>query len=630
MKTRIFLNASSSIKYSYLLLLLMILAAGLLSFYILKEFDKHITEHDQLSATHFELFHSLARSEEQVYLMSFNAMTDSVGFHSGIYEEQIANEFLRQSEIIRQLSGITSTAAKIKLLRESELLISSYREEIYTILRKFREKKSGNQPEDFTGDLFSIYNKHKMASADIRKEYALQLAEMNRAEGKDLSRLYYWHLASGALLIILIVLFGNFLRKIYTGMRTQNRMLLNEIENREKIEERLISAKEAAEEANRLKTSFLANMSHELRTPMTGILGYSELLVLEAHTNELKEMALTVRDSAQRLMRTLNLILDLSRIDSGKLNITRTHADLVEMINAVCVKMDTMARKKSLYLRVRTDYESVYCETDQQMFTQIIENLINNAIKYTEVGGVEVEITSEDIAGGRRDAVIMVKDTGIGIDEKHLDLIWEDFRQASEGHDRSFEGTGLGLSITKKFVERLNGKIHVTSTPGVGSKFEIRFGVFVENLILRSPVRHALAEQRGDFTTGNGSKHNILYVEDDDGIATLVARCLASDYHVDHARNSQTALRLVKQNKYDIILMDINLGIASQDGITTTQMIRKLDSYKNTPVICITAFSMSGDREAFLAAGCTQYISKPFTNDQLIAELEKAAKTIRS
>ena len=379
----------------------------------------------------------------------------------------------------------------------------------------------------------------------------------------------------------------------------------------------LIAAKEKAEEMSRLKSSFLANMSHELRTPMIGILGYSEILIEDSTDPGIKETASIINKSGHRLMDTLNLILDLSRVEAGKLEIKLDKVDIIKTAHEVCNVFEESANSKSLFLKIKSNCKSLELDLDEKLFHEIMNNLINNALKFTSRGGVFVEILSE-ISGTTEWAVINVIDTGVGIEEENLSLIWEEFRQVSEGLGRSFEGTGLGLTITKKLVDIMNGTISVDSQPNVGSVFTVRFPISriqkdetLQITIEESPIITAPAE-----ITSTELPH-FLYVEDDLLAFTYVEKVLIKYCKIDRAINSEEAIIKAKETQYDGILMDINLGRGA-DGLETTKIIRQLNSYKDLPIIAITAFAMQGDKEEFIQAGCSDYISKPFNRSELI------------
>jgi PAS domain S-box-containing protein len=243
----------------------------------------------------------------------------------------------------------------------------------------------------------------------------------------------------------------------------------------------LIEAKDKAEENNRLKTNFLANMSHELRTPLIGILGYAEFLENELMDVELIQMAKTIKSSGQRLNKTLNNVLDISRIESEKQQINFKELDLLKLLDEQKRIFQLLAGEKGLTLNFQTSEEILNVNVDEEMFVSIITNLLNNAIKYTETGSVTLSAKKEE-----DNAVIEVKDTGIGVSEDLQAIIFEPFRQASEGYSRTFEGTGLGLTLVKKFTDLMGGSIILKSKPGEGSTFRLTLPIsknIVEELI---------------------------------------------------------------------------------------------------------------------------------------------------
>ena len=238
----------------------------------------------------------------------------------------------------------------------------------------------------------------------------------------------------------------------------------------------LVKAKEKAEEMNQLKTNFLSNMSHELRTPMIGILGFSEMLRTELEDPELKKMADSIHIGGKRLLNTLNLVLDLARIESNKELINIEKVNLHEQLSGSLATFEMAAKNKNLFLNYSITDKNIYAYLDKRIFGQVINNLVNNAIKFTKVGGITVEAGIES-SGDNHFCLLKVIDTGIGIKAADMNIIFEEFRQASEGMGRTFEGTGLGLTITKRSVELMNGSINVESTPGKGTTFFVRFPV---------------------------------------------------------------------------------------------------------------------------------------------------------
>jgi PAS domain S-box-containing protein len=379
-----------------------------------------------------------------------------------------------------------------------------------------------------------------------------------------------------------------------------------------KLREQLIAAKDNAEEMSRLKSSFLANMSHELRTPMIGILGYTEIMQEEIEDPKFKEMAERTYVSASRLLETLNQILDLSRIEANRIDVSFRDCDILHLVNEVVTLFKETAAKKGLELTLHSQMEELILSTDPNIFSQIMNNLINNAIKFTNRGSIRIEISN--VTAGNTDwAQVEVTDTGIGISLENQDIIWEEFRQVSEGRNRGFEGTGLGLTITRKFIEKLHGAISLESEVDKGSTFRVR--IPLRQRILSMQKSDSNVSERTTITMADNEipikRANILLVENDETTIDIIRIYFRSKYELDVAMNAQDAIKIAKEKRFDAILMDINLGIGLT-GMDAVKEIRLMDEYKNVPIAALTAFAMLGDKEEFLSGGCTHYISKPF------------------
>ncbi|MHB8578836.1 MAG: PAS domain S-box protein [Ignavibacteriaceae bacterium] len=396
--------------------------------------------------------------------------------------------------------------------------------------------------------------------------------------------------------------------------------IFREIMERKEAEKQLISAKEKAEEISRLKSNFLANMSHELRTPMIGILGFAEILKDELENPVQKEMIEIIHTGGERLLQTLNQLLDLSRIESNKLDLNLTSINLTEKVSELIRNFDSAALKKNLYLKQNDLKENIFINIDERIFTQIVNNLVNNAIKFTKSGGIAVEINEEQNSQGTW-AVLKFIDTGIGISEESINLIFEEFRQASEGISRNYEGTGLGLTITKRSVELMGGTISVTSKEGAGSTFTIHFPSHKEEINQVKTFKES-KPGNGNIVPDLGKKAKILFVENDVASREFVKLSLKKLYDIDLVEDGETALQKVKDNFYDIILMDIGLG-RGMDGIETSREIRKIEVYQDLPIIAITAFAMKGDKDRIVSQGLTDYVSKPFGRQDLIDIVDK-------
>jgi len=387
--------------------------------------------------------------------------------------------------------------------------------------------------------------------------------------------------------------------------------VLEDISARKESEMQLIEAKEKAEEMNRLKSSFLANMSHELRTPMVGILGFSEILAGELENEELKNFSKSIYKSGKRLLNTLNLILDLSRIEANKHDLLLTDLDINKISREIILEYSLLADNKDIYLKSDFRTEKLFCNVDERLFRSILGNLVDNAIKYTNEGSVEIILDKEVNSKGSW-AVIKVRDTGIGIPEEFLRTIFEEFRQVSEGWSRSYEGTGLGLTIAKRFTDLLKGEISVESKLNSGSTFSVRIPLTGITNKIREDINEE-KEIKNEVIKKTGK--DFLLIDDDKFVNDIVSNIFHSEAY-SYANNQEDALALLGSKQFSLILLDINLGYGVE-GIDVLKKIRKLPGYKKIPVVAITAYAMVNDKERFLQAGFDDYISKPFDKKEL-------------
>lgn len=389
-----------------------------------------------------------------------------------------------------------------------------------------------------------------------------------------------------------------------------------DITESKKNQAELVEARDQAQQASRLKSNFFTAISHELRTPLVGILGFAEVLVDKIKQPQLSSMAEMILSSGKRLLETLNSVLDLSKIESDRLEFKYKEVELNSFADKNTKLFQAIAAKKGLIVSLKKLKQKVFVHVDEQILFQIFNNLIGNAIKYTPKGSITLEVKIVDI--DKKDfASISVIDTGIGIKKENLEQIFEEFRQISEGLSRQFEGTGLGLTITKRFVELMSGEIKVQSEFGKGSTFEVLFPLYQKKLkkdmapvVLKSDVK---IKNEISIT----ELPEILIVDNDEASRQIIKLYLKNICSVDAAESGEEAIKLVNSKSYKLIFMDINLG-KGLSGLETTQRIKKLKNYKDTPIVALTAFAMTGEKEEFLSFGCTHYLSKPFMKNDLM------------
>lgn len=390
-------------------------------------------------------------------------------------------------------------------------------------------------------------------------------------------------------------------------------LILDMTETRNYIEE-ITRVREQAEQANIAKSAFLANMSHEIRTPMNAIVGLSDIILEESKGRKVYEYACDIKASAHNLLALINDILDLSKVEAGKMELASTEYHVMALVKEVLNMMDIVASQHGLMMESEYDM-SIPCSYlgDESRIKQILVNLLNNALKFTKKGYVKISVSG--IRGETEDTeklIFRVEDTGCGIREEDLEKIFENFKQLDSKRSRSAEGTGLGLSITRHLAELMQGSVKVESVYGEGSTFIVEIQQKIADARPLSEVPEPEVKKEEPLEPFTVNDYKVLVV-DDNLINRKVARSFLQSYGLEiiEAESGMEAIELVHRTRFDIIFMDHMMPM--MDGIEAVQKIRK-DCGENgrlPVIIALTANAMEGVRETFLASGFQDFITKP-------------------
>jgi signal transduction histidine kinase/CheY-like chemotaxis protein len=397
------------------------------------------------------------------------------------------------------------------------------------------------------------------------------------------------------------------LRNTISEYTRLSKIMLDEIENRKKIETELIKSKQKAEENDQLKSAFLSNMSHEIRTPLGGIIGFSEMLLRPKITEEKrKQFVNIIINSCYQLLSIINDILDISKIETGQMEIELDYFDLNLFLLELYSFYKTKVNDKNINLYIDKELSDGYCtiKTDRAKLKQILMNLISNAVKFTNQGHIKFGYTIDN-----QELVFFVEDSGIGIEIENQAKVFERFVQVDFSQTRKFGGAGLGLSICKGYIEMLNGKIWVDSIKNVGSTFY--FSIPFIPLTTESNVSRK-TEQQPPILIAEDEMVNYLFIEEIINSMDLKAK---------HAVNGIEAVEICRKFK-DIKLIIMDIQMPFMNGIEALQQIRKFR--ENITIIAVTAFAFISEKKTILEAGFDGYMSKPVD----IIELESIIKSI--
>ena len=439
-----------------------------------------------------------------------------------------------------------------------------------------------------------------------RQQYLTKLAIDANKSGK---RAREW----GLILAITAVLASIFTFE-YIARRTKRQ---------QQLYEQLNESEKKVREAGIIKENFMANMSHEIRTPMNAILGFTNLLQKESLNERSKEFVHSIQTSGESLLEIINDILDFSKIDAGMMRIESKPFSLRELLHSVKTMFDTRIQQKDLLFIVNIENSIPDILTgDAVRLTQILVNLVNNAIKFTDSGGIEINVSADRQKEDRIDISFSVKDTGIGIPSHKVDVIFDRFQQADEDTTRKYGGTGLGLSIVKQLVELQNGTIRVNSVFNEGTEFVFS----IPYIIARESAGHEDLNLYATDKREPPDRHLKILVAEDNAMNQSLMKHLLSywNFDFDIVNNGKEAIEALRQHEYRLLLMDIQMPL--MDGYTTTLKIRN-ELGMNIPIVAMTAHAMSGEREKCLWYGMNEYISKPIREKELLGIINHLMKT---
>ena len=400
--------------------------------------------------------------------------------------------------------------------------------------------------------------------------------------------------------------------------------LIDQGRRQQNLIQTLDTSERELKEASKIQEQFVANISHEIRTPMNAILGFTGLLQKTNLDKNQHEYVRSIRSSSDNLLTIINDILDLSRIESGMMHIEKLPFNLTELVDSLATMMNVKAKNRNLYLHTEvTDSIPEILKGDAVRLTQILINLLSNALKFTHEGGVSIKIEAVE----KKDEIVFIRfiisDTGIGIDPAKQKTIFERFHQAQPETTRRYGGTGLGLSIVKQLVEIQNGTISVVSEPGKGSVFTVMLPYQIAS---KSETASSLP---ASVLVAEPLLREIkILVAEDNQMNQKLIQHLLEQWKIDFAivNNGVEAVETLRQkaNDYNLVLMDIQMP--EMDGYTATEKIR-YDLHLDIPVIAMTAHALAGEKEKCLGAGMDDYISKPLNEEQLYKLINKYAQS---
>tara|TARA_R110002110_G_scaffold161642_2_gene360494 strand:- start:179 stop:1861 length:1683 start_codon:yes stop_codon:yes gene_type:complete len=404
----------------------------------------------------------------------------------------------------------------------------------------------------------------------------------------------------------------------FFGIGTGHALIAANVEQTEERLEEIREARDRAEIANEAKSQFLATMSHEIRTPMNGILGMANHLLGSEIDGHVRDQVETIHDSGKILMSLLNDILDLSKIEAGRLELEEIDFDLEALVESVSALWLPKAAAQGLTYSVEYGSTPVgILRSDPTRIRQILFNLLSNALKFTDKGDISIRIRQGPTTSGKVETRFEVRDTGTGISPGIQEKLFDKFTQADSTVSRHYGGSGLGLAVSRELAHALGGKIGVESMPGKGASFWF-------TIVSAGGDPAALREELFPTTDGCAVEPLRILVAEDNSVNQTVIRAMLerAGHRVDTVANGAEAITAATSQTYDVILMDVHMP--EMDGVSATRRIRELSGPAGeTPIIALTANAMKGDRETYLEAGMDDYVAKPIDPALITAALRR-------
>ena len=526
----------------------------------------------------------------------------------------------KYSQLLRLLADIISNAIDRKINEEELRLLKKAVEEspVSILITDFRgaisytnsafERITGFKAHDVLGKNPSILNSGKQPKSFYAELWDTILAGniwQGELRNKSKNGKIFWT------------------RQLISPIKHNNKIthfvgVAQDISENKKVMNELFDAKLKAEESDRLKSAFLATMSHELRTPLNHVLGFSDMIPDMTDNESIKEYSVLIHKSGTNLLNIIEDIFNLALIEQSEISLRKQEVFIrdiyLELKNQLREVLTESNKSDNIRLKFKIDSSIVTKKiiTDKPKVMQVMSNIIKNAIKFTNKGEISLSLILEE----DNYLAIKVKDTGIGIPNDKLGIIFEFFRQVDDTHTRNYEGVGIGLAISQKIAQVMGGTIKVESTPDIGSEFTFSFFVnLLENKSIDSQ------QETTSFSVSDFSEKKMLIAEDDIiGMGMIMNMLTSSGFKIICASNGKEALKAIKNNPdIDIVLMDLKMPV--MDGFEATRTIRK--DFSDLPIIALTAYSLQKDKKKALDAGCNGIITKPINKEILLKKLQE-------